>query len=183
MTADDIASLLSEQAFVREALRAVATVGIEDACIAAGFIRNAVWDYLHGYNIGPTVGSDVDVVFCDHSNATLQRDIDIEGRLVEILPDLPWSVHNQARMHARNCDPPYASVEQAIAHFLETPTAIGARLDHDQIKLIAPHGICDLVQLVVRPTPAGKRKIREYRARIKSKNWHLRWTRLRVLFE
>ena len=50
-------------------LRTIATLGIHDCWIGAGVIWNAVWDYLHDNPVQLALGSDVDVVYCDHRNA------------------------------------------------------------------------------------------------------------------
>jgi len=98
--------------------------------------------------------SDVDVVYWDPGNATPERDIAIEKHLFEQYADIPWSVHNQARMHERNGDAPYRNTEDAIRCWPETATAIAARLSGTRVEVLAPHGVQDLVNLIVRPTPA-----------------------------
>jgi len=50
----------------------------------------------------------------DPGNATPERDIATEKQLFEEYADIPWSVHNQARMHERNGDAPYRNTEDAI---------------------------------------------------------------------
>jgi len=65
----------------------------------------------------------IDVVYCDHADARLERDLLIENYLIEQFPHIPWSVHNQGRMHYRNGDPPYRSTEDAIRRWPETATA------------------------------------------------------------
>lgn len=47
----------------------VADLKLPDGLIAAGFVRNLVWDHLHGKNATPL--NDVDVIFYD---ASLQLD-------------------------------------------------------------------------------------------------------------
>ena len=182
MTTIEIGSFLESQEYICHSLCAVSKLGIPDACISAGLIRNAIWDHQHSFKPKPVEMSDIDVVFCDHSDASLERDKAIEAKLATILPEAPWSVHNQARMYARNNDHPYRDVEDAIVHYLETPTAIGARFSAGGVEVVAPHGIDDLVQLGVRPMPSGKSKLDDYRARIASKKWHTRWPKLQVLF-
>src|ERR1700758_643806 len=108
---DDIANFLADQSRIMSLLRPVAALGIEDCWVGAGLIRNAIWDHLHGIAIEPLAESDVDVVYCDYSNARLERDISIESRLIDQFPHVPWSVHNQARMHERNGDAPYRNTQ------------------------------------------------------------------------
>ncbi len=180
-TISDLADFLSQQPRIMSVLRPVAMIGIEDCWVGAGLIRNAVWDHLHGRPVEFVSGSDVDVVYCDCAAASLARDLEIEKRLFEALPDVPWSVHNQARMHERNGDAPYRDTEDAIRHWPETATAIAARLNGDRVEVIAPHGIDDLLQLRVRPTPTFGRKLEIYRQRIASKDWLQRWPMLEIV--
>lgn len=86
-----------------------------------------------------------------------------------------------ARMHIKNREAPYSSTEHAIGHWLETPTAVGIALTAgDRLRLVAPHGVSDLLAGRVRPTPNGQRKIEEYRARVAAKNWPARWPGVQV---
>jgi len=178
---DDIAAFLRGQLHIMSLLRTVAGLGITDCWVGAGFIRNAVWDHLHGFLIEPVAESDVDVVYCDHAEASLERDIAIEKRLFDEFPDIPWSAHNQARMHKRNGDAPYCNTEDAIRCWPETATAIAARIFGSDVQVIAPHGIDDFVGLVVRPSPAFLRKLPIYRNRLASKNWARRWPKLQFI--
>ncbi|MEO1142771.1 MAG: nucleotidyltransferase family protein, partial [Pseudomonadota bacterium] len=101
-----------------ETLQAARGIGLPDWAIGAGFIRNAVWDHLHGYDkITPL--ADIDVLYFEPSDLSKERELDIEAILKAILPDRPWSVRNQARMHLRNNDAPYASTEDALRYWLE----------------------------------------------------------------
>jgi uncharacterized protein len=178
---EDIVAFLQDQSHIMSLLRAVAALGIADCWVGAGVIRNAVWDHLHGFPIEPSVKSGVDVVFCDHGEASLERDLAIERRLLHDFPDIAWSVHNQARMYERNGDAPYYNTEDAIRCWPETATAIAARIFAGSMQVIAPHGIDDLVHMIVRPTPAFARKLPIYRRRLASKTWARRWPRLEFI--
>ncbi len=48
-SAQEILALVAADAWRMGLLRALREVGPEDAWIGAGFVRNAVWDRLHGY--------------------------------------------------------------------------------------------------------------------------------------
>jgi hypothetical protein len=122
--------------------------------------------------------SDVDVVYWDPSDTDPERDIAIEKHLFDENADIPWSVHNQARMHEHNGDAPYRNTEDAIRCWPETATAIAARLRGTGVEVLAPHGVQDLVNLIVRPTPAFTQKQSAYNARISLKNWAGRWPKL-----
>jgi hypothetical protein len=180
-TCEDIAALLRGQSRIVSLLRPVAALGIPDCWIGAGLIRNAIWNYLHGLPTEPIAGSDVDVVYCDHSDASLERDLAIERRLLNEFSDVSWSVHNQARMHERNGDAPYRDTADAIRCWPETATAIAARIFGDNVQVIAPHGVGDLVSMIVRPSPAFARKLPIYRSRLAAKDWAQRWPGLQFI--
>jgi hypothetical protein len=171
----DIAKFLESQPLILSILKPVEALSIEDCWVGAGLIRNAVWDHLHGRPAELSSDGDVDVVYFDPGNATPERDIAIEKQLCEERADIPWSVHNQARMHERNGDAPYRNTEDAIRCWPETATAIAARLRGTHVEVLAPHGVEDLVNLVVRPTPVFAQKQSIYSARISSKDWARRW--------
>lgn len=57
-------------------------------------------------------------------------------------------------------------------------------MDNDgQVELVAPYGVDDLVNLIVRPTPffisGNKQKI--YDDRVATKDWCEKWQRLRII--
>jgi hypothetical protein len=180
-TVGDVTHFVGEQPLLRELLRAIATLAIDDCWIGAGVIRNAVWDCLHDYPIQLASGSDVDVVYCDHRNINSESDLVIERRLTTDWTGILWSVRHQARMHKRNGDAPYRDSEDALRCWPETATAIAARLWEGQVQIIAPHGVDDLVRMIVRPTPAFRTKMSVYERRLASKDWARRWPRLTFL--
>ena len=179
-----ICQLIEADRDMMSALAALAELRLPDGWIAAGFVRNRVWDALHGY-ASPTPLADIDVIYFDPADRTEAAEQAIEAALSARLPGLPWSVKNQVRMAERNGDPPYRSTLDALRYWCETPTAVAVRLDGDgQLELAAPLGIQDLLGLIVRPTPharARPRKLAAYRARMAEKGWPALWPRLTVL--
>jgi hypothetical protein len=175
----EIAKFLECQPLILSILKQVEALWIEDCWVGAGLIRNAIWNHLHGRPVTPSLDSDVDVVYWDPSDTSPERDVAIEKQLLKEYAGIPWSVHNQARMHERNGDAPYRSTEDAIRRWPETATAIAARLSGTGVAVLAPHGVQDLVNLIVRPTPAFAQKQSIYGARISSKDWARRWPGLR----
>ena len=152
----------------------------------SGFLRGAVWDRLHGYG-SRTPLYDIDVVYFDPETLDPAAELALETRLGGLLPDLPWEVRNQARMHLRNGDAPYRDSADALAHWLETPTAVALRLnDGGDLELLAPLGTEDLLGLVVRPTLHARmheHRLAAYRERVTRKNWRAKWPKMRVIWE
>ena len=107
-------------------LAMVHSLGLPDCWVGAGFIRNAVWDYLHDRPPSRHPG-DVDVIWFCPERARPAEDKEVEAALRALDPSVDWSVKNQARMHLRNGDAPYASAVDAIGHWPETATAVAAR--------------------------------------------------------
>ena len=178
--AAEILDLAASRADMMAALQAVAALGLPDCWIGAGFARAPVWDALHDYD-QPTVLADIDVVFFDPASDA-EREVPAETALSEALPGLPWSVRNQARMARRNGDDPYRDTGDALAHWLETATAVALRLGPDgRLELLAPLGLDDLYGLRVRPTPHARAcRLDAYRERLDRKGWAKIWPKLTV---
>lgn len=181
-TIGDVERLLEAHADLHALLLHVESLGLPDCWIGAGFIRNTVWDVLHGREIDVSRLNDVDVLFFDPGDIRRERESDLEHRLCEIASGAIWSVKNQARMHLRNGDAPYRDTFDAVAHWAETATAIAARSLRGKVEVMAPHGVQDLLNLIVRPTPAFEQKMDVYRERVRSKDWPARWPQLTVNF-
>ena len=180
-TTDDITAFIIADPRRRAILDAVRRRRLPDWAVGAGFIRSAVWDVLHGY-AEPTPIADVDVLFFDAEVVSREHEAAIEAALRGAMPDVPWSVKNQARMHRRNGDAPYVDTADALRFWLETPTAIAIRIGDDGTAiLLAPFGVQDLLEIVGRPTPRGHEKLSQYHQRMREKNWPARWPRVRIL--
>ena len=77
--------------------------------------------------------------------------------------------------------PPFRSTAEAVATFPETASCVGVRLlPDDELLVVAPHGLDDLLGGVCRHNPA--RVSHElYAQRLAEKGWRERWPRLRVI--
>lgn len=183
-------------------LAAVRALALPDCWVAAGLVRNAVWDCLHGRTVMPLSGQvlsdlplvnlagaapaqsagDIDVIWFDRQHASAADDAALEDRLRQAEHHLAWSVKNQARMHERNGDAPYCSAADAMRYWPETATAVGVRLGADNvIEVAAPLGLDDLFDLIVRPTERFQgAKLPLYQQRVRAKAWHHTWPLLRI---
>lgn len=174
-----IITWLREEPLHLRALMQASELGLNDAWLAAGFVRNLVWDRLHGYE-NATPLNDIDVVYFNPEDCSAEADERYEQLLQEKSPDLPWSVKNQARMHERHGHAPYVSSAEAISHWVEVETAIGARMnDAGQIELNAPLGLDTLFTFTITPNP--RHAIASvFARRVSSKGWLERWPKLKV---
>ncbi|MEC4595177.1 MULTISPECIES: nucleotidyltransferase family protein [Nitrospirillum] len=185
---DRLQAVIRDDAWRMRLLAHVRALELPDCWIGAGFVRNAVWDHLHRQQAIPeTAGeapdSDVDVVWFDAARSSIAVDRDLTDRLLVLAPDVPWSVKNQARMHCRNGDAPYAGCADALRHWPETATAVAVRLTpEDALEILAPFGLDDLFSRLIRPTPAFRGAKREIlHQRVRGKRWLERWPLLRVM--
>lgn len=178
---------------------------IGDWYIAAGFVRNLVWDKLH--HIRSQALNDIDVIYWCDSDVSVERDRAIEAKLRQ-QADLPWSVKNQARMHLRNNDPAYLSCLDAMSYWPEKQTAVGVKLvntspavaahinqkmpftgsnsatvlAHDyEIKVDAVFGLACLFSLSLHANP--KRDISVFKSRVIQKKWLLQYPKLIMITE
>jgi hypothetical protein len=178
--AEELPALLRGTPALAGPLQALARLALPDAWIGAGFLRNAVWEVLHGRSAALLPQADLDVVFFDPAGRI--GEAAVEAALRDLLP-LPWSARNQARMHRRNGDAPYADTADALRHWPETATAVAARWQPEGVEILAPWGLADLLGLVLRPSPACAAQPRKRGAmaeRIASRGWLRRWPGLRV---
>ena len=176
---DLVARIIAQDPVGMEQLRAARRLALPDWCIAAGFVRNRVWDHLHGVS-PPRAPADIDVLYYDAADLSKEPEARYEARLGELMPGLPWQVRNQARMHIWKELPQHKDTAHSMIYWLETVTSVGVRLEaDDSVSVIAPLGVDDLVGLMCRPTPFGRTRRDEYDARLTSKRWGETWPKVR----
>ncbi|HBP51643.1 MAG: hypothetical protein US68_C0011G0022 [Candidatus Shapirobacteria bacterium GW2011_GWE1_38_10] len=189
MTKEEIVELIKSDNWMMEILRTTKTLDLPDWYIGAGFIRSKVWDTLHGYSKRTSL-PDVDVIYFNKTdftaneanNESTKAEILYEKRLKKLLPEVEWSVTNQARMHLFHKTTPYKSSEEALSEWVETATCFGVRLDNNnQLILSAPRGVDDLVNLVLRPISDTPEAVSKFHQRIEDKKWLEKWPKLRVI--
>ncbi|EFM12494.1 protein of unknown function DUF925 [Paenibacillus curdlanolyticus YK9] len=179
---EQLKDYINNEPYLIEDLKLVSELNLPDCYIAAGYIRSMVWDRLQGLE-SRGKHSDIDVVFFDPTNLSEARDHAIEAELIARTGNEKWSVKNQARMHIQNGDAPYQNTTDAISYWPETATAIGVRLDPDnEIEIIAPYGLDDLFQMVVRRAPLFLDKA-YYMRRVAGKNWKNQWSGIKIIEE
>ena len=162
-----------------KALEFASGLGLKDWCLAAGFVRNLVWDRLHGNELS-TALNDIDLIYFNANDSSEQTDRHHEQYL-KSLSHYPWSVKNQARMHITNMDCPYLSTADAMSYWVELETAIGVRLSkNNDLELVAPFGLGSLFENTI-TINNKRRKTKEFKARIKDKKWLEHWPNLKII--
>jgi len=181
-----LVTLARETEWFWQALVAVRSLNLPSWCIGAGAVRNLVWDSLHGFRT-PSALSDVDVAHFDAFDLSTENDTEIQRRLINIQPSVPWEVTNQAAVHmwfeAAFGHPvlPLMSLVDAAASWPEFSTSVGLTLrDNDAIDVIAPHGLDDLFAMVVRRNPA-RVSVDAYRNRVQQKKYQERWPQATII--
>jgi hypothetical protein len=171
---------------VMEALRVARDVGAPDWLVAAGAIRDVVWDAAHGRPLREAP-RDIDVAFFDPSDLTPQRDERVDEALRARAPHLPWQAKNQAAVHLwypRTFGvevPPLRCSAEAVATFPETASCVGVRLlSDDDMLVVAPHGLDDLLGGVCRHNPL-RVSASFYEQRVTEKRWRSRWPKMRYI--
>jgi len=159
-------------------LNLVASINLKDAYIAAGFVRNMVWDELHQKALSTPL-NDVDVVFFDADD----KDNSLAEKALKVLQGLdqsvPWQVKNQAHMHLQNKDRAYLNTCDAMSFWPEKETAIGVQLrSNKQIKVLAPFGTRSLFQGMISHNPKRTRSV--FLQRVHAKGWLDIWPQLRI---
>ncbi len=189
MTKEGIIELIKSDEWMMEVLRAARSLNLLDWYIGAGFIRSKVWDTLHGYS-ERTLLPDVDVIYLNREDFTdkeareesTRAENIYEDKLRSIMPEVRWSVTNQARMHWFHKAKPYKSSEEALSGWVETATCVGVRLtDDNQLILSAPRGIDDLLNLILRPVSNDLKVVETFSQRVKDKKWLEKWPKLKVV--
>jgi hypothetical protein len=168
------------------ALEAGRSLGLKSWCIGAGAVRNLVWDHLHGYAT-PSQLADIDLAYFDGENLREERDREFEAELHRLCPAIPWEVTNQAAVHHWFEDyfghpvSPLESIEAAVSTWPEYATAVGVWLREDSaITVIAPYGLSDLFEMVVRRNPMRVSE-ETYKSRTVMKAYRSRWPNVSVV--
>ena len=169
---------VKQDAIRLKALERVSRLSLPQCYIAAGFVRNLVWDKLHE-RAEPTTLNDVDVIYFDLDEANELAYQIYEEQLNEQMPALNWQVRNQANMHKRNGDNPYSNSFDAMRYWPEKETAVAMRLGaNGDYECIAAFGFKTLFDLALSYNPKGNREAFEYR--VHHKKWLQHWTSLRL---
>jgi uncharacterized protein len=172
--------LIQRDRWRMDCLEAVDSLGLPDWYIAAGFLRNAIWDAVHAKS-ARTPLNDVDVVYYDPGDHGTPPEGQIESLLRARDPTVKWEARNQARMHLLNGHAPYHDSAHAIAHWIEAPTCVGVRIGRDRrLEVVAPYGIAENWSLRVAPNPRIRYPAALFNQRVREKCWLEHWPRLRV---
>ena len=156
--ARELASVIGSSPFLAEIIGRWPEIGLPDAWLVAGAVAQTVWNRRFG--LPATHGiADVDLAYFDTRNLSEEGEADHAARIAALFRHLPvrLDVKNEARVHLwyeRKFGYPitsYRSVEEAIATFPTTASAVGVRPAGNGLDVIAPFGLADMQGGIVRP--------------------------------
>ena len=181
MSDQEILERLGQDQDIRAILEMIRSLELKDSWLAAGSIRNFIWNILSGKS-GFDAETDVDVIFFDQT-VSYEKTLQLEMELRKAFPAYSWELKNQVYMHIHSPNTqPYTSSKDAMSKYPECCTAIGLRLlENDKLELFAPYGLADIRAFQVRPTPhflADAERKKLYMQRIRKKNWQTKWPQL-----
>lgn len=176
--ANSIVTLIKQDPLRMQVLDCVAQLDLPQCYVAAGFVRNLVWDHLHDFD-SPTPLNDIDVIYFDTIDTSYESGLRYEAQLKQRLPELNWQVRNQANMHTRNGDEPYQGSLDAMSYWPEKETAVAVKQSlNGDIECISSFGLESLFDLQITPNPKRNRDI--FDQRVQSKNWLTQWPKLTI---
>ncbi len=162
-------------------LTIICNLGLKDSWLAAGSVRNFIWNLLSDKSPFDHE-TDVDVIFFD-PDISYEETVSLEKKLREDFPQYQWELKNQVYMHQHSPHTaPYTSSRDAMSKYPERCTAIGLRLNEDStLELFAPYGLEDILKFQVHPTPhflENEDRMKLYQTRLSKKNWQEKWKNL-----
>lgn len=171
---DKVIHLIRADKFRLDLLSIVSSLNLPDCYIAAGFVRNLVWDHLHGFP--PTVLNNVDVIY--FSKEVINESAALIT-LYSAYPNIQWQLKNQALMHNKNFDLPYENSIHAMEYWPEIETAIGAKMEvNGEITVVSPFNTNAIFEGFI--THNTKREKSVFLQRVEEKKWLEAWPKLRV---
>ena len=177
----DILEVFRKDPDMMAILTIIRDLGLKDSWLAAGSVRNFIWNLLSDKSPFDRE-TDVDVIFFDPA-ISYEDTLGIERKLKENFPQYQWELKNQVYMHLHSPHTaPYTSSRDAMSKYPERCTAIGLRLHADAtLELFAPYGLEDILNFQVRPTPhflENEDRMKLYQERLSKKNWQEKWKNL-----
>jgi uncharacterized protein len=180
-----VADIVRRTTWLCGALKVVRDAAPAGAYVAAGAVRDTVWNFVTGRPCSVPEG-DVDVVYWSDAESPDASQAH-EARLRAVLPDFDWEVTNQATVHVWHWRSqgkliaPHKSVAEGLATWPETATAVGVRLTVEgEIDVLAPLGLADLLALRLRHN-AARADADVFWRRVESKRWLQRWPELQIV--
>src|ERR1035437_4697741 len=98
MTEQDILKIIEDDKWMMEVITFASSLNLSDWMIGAGFVRNKVWDYLHGYKNEKVETGDIDLIYFDQINIDKHKDIELSKKVSQ-QTGMKWEIVNQTYTH------------------------------------------------------------------------------------
>lgn len=175
-----IERILISDTYRMDCLYALRALNLPQGYIGAGFLRNAIWDAHHGYEVYTPL-NDVDVIYFDAHDLSVESERVIKETLQKQNPTVPWQVKNQARMHIQHNHVPYTSCEDAISMWIERETCVAVRMSNEgAFEFLAPFGLSQNMAGTISVNPKIPRP-EVFSRRVATKKWLKLWPQLRLV--
>lgn len=156
-----IEDILLSSSLIQKLMSRANDIALPDWYLCAGCLNQTVWNSLLELPERHGIG-DIDLIYFDGSDLTEHAEAKASERIKALFEDIniPFDVKNEARVHLwyenrfGKAIEPYLSTTDAVASFPTTATAIAAKPTDTSLSLIAPFGLDDLLNLIVRPNKA-----------------------------
>lgn len=99
---------INADSYRMQALSIARELGLHQWCLAAGFVRNLVWDQLHGHRT-PTPLNDIDLVYFDKQNISEQHDLQLEAQLQQYTSSQQPTFHLVSKKSGQNAPAQWSS--------------------------------------------------------------------------
>lgn len=182
---DQLLEILQKNKTLQKVLEQSGELGMSNWYVGAGSIAQTVWNIKHGFE-SETGIKDYDLVYFDDADISYEAEDKFiqSGKILFGGITNNIEIRNQARVHLwyeqrfGTAIKPYRSTEEAIQGWPTTVTAIGVTKNKGQIKVYAPFGLDDLLNLVIRP---NKVLVKKDVYQLKVERWQQIWPKLQII--
>jgi len=158
---EQLLQILEKNKSVQSILERANELSMPNWYLGAGGIVQTVWNVKHGFDLEHGI-KDYDLVYYDADDISYEAEDVFIQKGKELFKDIPIlvEIRNQARVHLwyeKHFGKPvgqYKSVEEAINTWPTMATSVGVRKTDGQIRICAPFGLDDLLDMVVRANKA-----------------------------
>jgi uncharacterized protein len=178
---EKLMSLVGQNSFVLELIRAIPTLGLPNCYVAGACIAQTLWSLSHGFEAHYGI-KDIDLVYFD-ADLSQEKEREQQARVQHLFANFPMAIDviNEARVHLWYEDvfgysiEPYTSTEEAISTFPIPAGVLGIRGHGKGYEIYAPLGLEDVLNNLVRP---NKKQITKAIYEAKLERWQKVWPNL-----
>lgn len=156
-----------------------------DWYLVAGCLNQTIWNQLTNKNLENEI-SDYDIIYFDPDTSP-EKEKSVQEQIVKKYHDLQINldVVNQARVHLWTQKDwglkmrPLTSCEDAIASWPITVSCIGVRKESDTFFVMAPYGLTDNLEMILRPNKTTVMRKSDFNYKVNK--WLKKWPELTLI--